>query len=177
MFSYNCDAWDNDPVREISDRLQNGEFRTHGNDDKFNFKNKTNKINRSRCGVDDTDMTITLDSVDSLKSFDDPVMSSYVSLDSEYPEFEYNSRCSYSVNHLKKCTRCRRDLNDLIDRKIKKNVDNLLLDLHMNKIRSGKYKMQMPSESPDSWKEILIIVSGAIIVLFLMFLIAKCVGN
>lgn len=104
----------------------------------------------------------------------------YDFLDSESEPFS-DSRCSYSIKHLKKCGKCYRSLIKLIEKKIKKKMDDVIIDMKFKQLQTQHLASPPALPAPiistpimsDSWKETLIIVMGAIITLFLIFLIVK----
>ena len=106
-----------------------------------------------------------------------------------------DSRCSYSVTHLKKCDRCYNKLNRMINRMVKNRVDNLFIEANMKQLQlaaiNNHANAQTQSPVPiasitpvptglfamptsDSWKETLIIIIGGIIAMLIIYLIAKC---
>ena len=104
--------------------------------------------------------------------------------DSNFLESVDDSRCSYSVKHLKKCDRCYYKLKRLIDNKVNKKIDDILLDTKMRQLQNAALIQQPIAQSQstggttsDSWKETLIIIVGAIIAIFIIFLIFKCLNK
>ena len=198
MFSNITEAWNNDPVKEMTNKLINS--------DVFNFKEQGNKANQLRCPgmtkCEDTDNSRTDNSrMDSLSLSDNSIsLLSENSLNSDYSSFapvdftynrkafssdasEGNPQCSYSIRHLKKCGRCYHRLKKLIDRKIKKKFDDIMLDEKMRQIQSANH-VPVPAYQPlgsfglsDAWKETLIIIIGAIIALFIIFLIVRSLNK
>ena len=204
MFSNISEAWANDPVKEMTDKLSKGAFGTHTNrGDIFNLKKtnpteislsdntsasislfsentinqspfspirfnktnkKTNRIHHPSLRITDTDTNSdqTQESISSSDNFAD-------------------SKCSYSVKHLKKCNRCYNKLKKLINGKLTKKVDEIILDTKMKQIQNASM-LQQPTQpvqalQPDSWRETLIIIVGAVIAIFIIFLIVKCLNK
>lgn len=92
------------------------------------------------------------------------------------------SKCSYSVKHLNKCDRCYYKLKRMIDNKVNKKFDDMVLtnkmqQLQTNNVVTPVQPTQNNSGMSDSWKETLIIVIGAIIAIFIIFLIVKSLGK
>ena len=222
MFSNIHEAWSKDPVKEMTSRLNRGDFK---NDNEFvnafKFKDHNNDFNgqsikptndRSSREIPTTSLkekdnqhssrSIDLSSITSpnntlsLSTYSDA--SSYAPVDfkrnkkmkydfmnSESESFT-DSKCSYSIKHLKKCGKCYRSLIKLIEKKIKKKMDDVIIDMKFKQLQTQHLSSQpMTSQQlqsaptvstpimSESWKETLIIVMGAIITLFLIFLIVK----
>jgi hypothetical protein len=97
-------------------------------------------------------------------------------------ESSVDSGCDYSVRHLKKCDHCYGKLKKMVSSKVDKKFDELMLDTKMKQLHSMSLSPQIVqypdtprNKNSDSWKEILIIVVGIIIVIFFVFLIVKSV--
>jgi hypothetical protein len=212
MFSNIQEAWSQDPVKEMTSRLNRGEFKTE-NDfaNSFKFKDHNNNTNNNHCGMrtnESDKINITSTALkDSIRSANDQTLSlttSYPGMDSYAPvnfkknrktdynflssdensmfgsDSAYDSKCSYSVKHLKKCGKCYRALMKLVEKKIKKKIDDVVIDMKFKQLQTQHINNQ-PQQSTtstntsmsDSWKEILILVFGIIITMFLLFLIAR----
>ena len=97
------------------------------------------------------------------------------------------SRCNYSVKHLKNCDRCYDKLKKLVNTKVNEKFDEMILDTKMKQLQNATIpQTQLVHQQPhvvlpqniqntsnNSWKETLIIVIGAIIAIFIIFLIVK----
>ena len=88
-----------------------------------------------------------------------------------------DSKCSYSVRHLSKCRKCYKQLNKLINKKVKEKINDIILDdklkqLQHNYIPSPNQQLGTTGLS-DTWKETLIIIVGAVIAIFIIFLTTK----
>lgn len=107
-----------------------------------------------------------------------------------------NSRCSYSVKHLKKCDRCYNKLKKIVNTKVNKKFDEIILETKMKQLQNAtlpqtqiiqpfqplqNHLPQQPqnitTNGSESWKETLIIVIGAIIAIFIIFLIVKALNK
>lgn len=193
MFSNISDAWDHDPVKEISNKLSNGSFKTNTEYNKiFDFKNRNpgNKIMKS-------DDVLSLSDVNSLKfiSDDNSDCSSFAPINfnkylkkfpgksnkNNFNESLENSKCTYGVKHIKKCDKCYDQLKHFINTKVNKKFDELILENKMKQLQNTSHILHQPtpyiqnSTKSDSWKEVLIIVVGAIIAIFIIFLIVKSI--
>lgn len=107
--------------------------------------------------------------------------------DSDFSDSESSSdsirdtKCDYSVKHLKKCDKCYNGLKKLINSKVNKKFDEMILENKMKQIQNATIPVPVTPQVPyvpnnsgsDSWKETLIIVIGAIIAMFIIFLIVK----
>jgi hypothetical protein len=209
MFSNIHEAWNKDPVKEMTDRLNRGEFKSEPDlVNAFKFKDHNNNINSQSCGgsksppVRDSGKSISLQ--DSLKlESSDPMLSlsTYSAPESLYAPVNFkkkhmdydlltsetdrmsldtmsmtDSKCSYSIKHLRKCGRCYRSLIKLVEKKIKKRIDDAVIDMKFKQLQSQHLAAPQPAPTTivsDSWKETLIIVFGAVITMFLIFLIVR----
>ena len=228
MFSSIKEAWDKDPVKDMTRRLKQGEFtsppksplsrrdpdrRDLDSESSIQSLNLSSDMNGDHSDSDDNYASISFGGLKSQsKKFKSPFKPSMKtskqsmkrsskrqsphlfemtddSDESDYDETDQGmtSECGYSMRHLKKCGQCYRKLMKLIDKKVKRKNDDFIFDTKMRQIQS-----QTPSSSQlsnnnnnnqpfintnDSFKETLIIVSGAIIVIFIIFLITKSVGS
>jgi len=92
-----------------------------------------------------------------------------------------DSRCSYNARHLKKCKRCYVKLNKLIQREFHKRMDEMILKMKMSQLNQSigtpspiSYQPPQPLLS-DTWKETLIIMVGAVIAIFIVFLMIRSI--
>jgi len=232
MFSNISDiteAWNRDPVKEISEKISKGSFRTNTEQSQiYNLKHmKHNKQTEKKNFDDSTDIVSLSDPTISLLS-DNTVRDSseyayghhdnhfsgsyapvnfdkyskknrnlknnkyynfYHASDSDISEPVYHSKCDFSVKHLRKCNLCYNRLQKLVDSKVNEKFDEILLDTKMKQLQNlTKLNATTPSvqhftqtgqpnitTNQHSWKETLIIVIGAIIAMFIVFLIVKSV--
>lgn len=109
-------------------------------------------------------------------------------------------KCNYSVRHLKNCDRCYEKLKQLINDKVDKRFDEMMLDYKLKQIQNVSSNQilqtshhtqpqqavqpiqpfqpfQQIQTNTNSWKETLIIVIGVLIALFIMFLIIKALNK
>jgi hypothetical protein len=213
MFSNIHEAWNKDPVKEMTDRLSRGEFKSEPDIvNAFKFKDHNNNLNSQSCGGNKSPATSVKDSIKSISLHDSLKLESSLSNDSRDPmlslstysapeslyapvnfkkkHMDYDlltsetdglsmtdSKCSYSIKHLRKCGRCYRSLIKLVEKKIKKRIDDAVIDMKFKQLQS-QHLTAAPQPAPttvvsDSWKETLIIVFGAVITMFLIFLIVR----
>lgn len=214
MFSNINEAWDHDPVREMTKKLSNGNFKTQtSHADMFNFKNKTNtacdlSISEGSVSLYSDDKNIASSNRNDTARWDNSDYSSFapinfkknkhsknqdyslglsdiVTSDSNLSSEPVNPKCSYSIRHLKKCNQCYDQLKKLIDKKVNKKFNDMVLDEKMKQIKSmninnisnmsaqNNQTQNKNSGLSDSWKETLIIITGAVIAIFLIFLIVR----
>ena len=90
------------------------------------------------------------------------------------------SRCSYSVKHLKKCNRCYIKLKKLINRKVTKKFDEIILDNKIKQIQSQSQFQPISQQQPiisnsmsDSWKQMMIMMIGIILLILIIFSVIK----
>ena len=251
MFSNIKDAWGNDPVKEITDKLSKGAFQTNtDHENVFNFKTQNLIENRKRINENDIlslsdniSLSLASENTDIPKSisFSNSKKKSYsnktnthslhvdktpdlsdIENYSTYAPANYDkyfnnkkekkstyrskhpsitsinitdtdtdtsniinttddSKCSYSSKHLKKCDRCYYKLKKLVDNKITKKIDDIILDNKMkqleafslNNLETNLQKNNNISSGP-SWEKHLIIVIGVLIAILIIFLIFRC---
>lgn len=200
MFSSIPEAWDRNPVSEITNKLKNGSFNKTNREDIYKFKNT--EFSESGISLLSEDMLLGNNIGTKFSSYS-PVKfknkSKINPLSMDFSEFATHStddnikmgdsKCSFSTTHLAKCNRCAIKLNELIDKKVKEKLNDVFLNFNLNQIQQGlgrqntehfNTQAQPVSQStglPDAWKETLIIVSGALIAIFLICLITKTLRN
>ena len=169
MFSNITEAWNNDPVKEITNKLKN---------------NSTNET------INLSDNTISISSDNSLKNDLFPIDKNYKILpknspikytdksidltDSIFSQENFDTNCTHNYKHLKKCNGCYNYIMNLIDTKVNKRIDDIILNekLKQLKLYENSSKNNIISHS---WKDTLIIVSGIIIVIIVILLIFKTI--
>jgi len=216
MFSSINEAWNNNPVKEITNKLTAGSFNKTQPDHTniYNFKSNLSDLSDPSAASDSginllsEDMSVGQNMQTSFRSYS-PVKFKSKSKSKSMPksksksilkpapissvdfsEFEtsgptdttpanaFDSRCSYSVKHLDKCARCTAQLNKLINKKVKEKINDIFLDINMTQLKMNNINQPPPQVAPpttisDSWKETLIIMVGAVIAIFIIFLITK----
>jgi hypothetical protein len=225
MFSSIDEAWDNNPVKEITNKLTNGSFNkdqsNHTNIYKFkqNIPDEKKSAINSDSGINllTEDMSIgqnfqtNFSSCSPISKFKNKTKSSNSGSGPknvssvEFSEFETTvnnmsttdqitpiniagTDCSFSARHLNKCSKCSTQLNKLINKKVKEKINDIFLDINLNQIKSGHLNQQPQQPLPqlqlspqtglsDSWKETLIIIAGAVIVIFIIFLMTKSLNS
>lgn len=224
MFSTITEAWNNNPVNEITTKLTNGSFQDKDSYASiYDFKQKQH-TNHRKCTTDlinlsDTSLNLLSEnSVDTDRSTYSPIKLSKTKSKSksnsnsglhtrsiDFSEFETDdtgtdtntdtdtdstnlsniamrdSRCTYSVRHLSKCKKCSRQLNRLINKKVHAQIDDILLNDKLNQVKKINMSKQADldltptqiSGLSETWKETLIIVVGAIIAIFIIYLATR----
>lgn len=209
MFSNISEAWNNDPVKEMSNRLSKGSFTTNTDRNKiFDFRKKEEK-KRSNYQLSDPNSLSLFSNGNHSGSDSEFDISSDLSIDQHsllnqkenslysipYAPVNFtrsktnhrqndtdtivDSRCNYSIKHLEKCDRCYDKLKKLINTRVNRKFDELMLDSKLKQLQNIPLSTQMfqPNNHSDSWKETLIIVIGAIIAIFIIFLIVKALNK
>jgi hypothetical protein len=232
MYSHIGDAWENDPIKEMTNKLEKGIFKINTDQsDVFRFNNSssgrpitipsdmkslslsdqnslslasdnslspditncdTNPFrNRNRMQYYDRNMSpyapVHFDRYSGKKKsfsrYIDPDSDDDDYFDSESDRFT-RSRCSYSIKHLKKCDRCYDKLKDLINARVNKKMDEIILDTKLKQIQSMPMQNTSPSypqpqhaTNPDAWKEMAVIIIGAIMAMFIIFLIVRAISK
>ena len=207
MFSNITEAWHHNPVNEMTNKLKNGSFQDKTSQTNlYNFKQKQ-KSNQSKCttnliNLSDTSLNLLSETEKTDQSLYSPIKfskdnKSMQSMD--FDEFETgtnsevltplfdksDTRCTYNVRHLSKCKYCHKQLNKLINRKVKEKISDILLYDRLNQIKtlntnSNKKNYRIPESDlslirglSDTWKETLIIIVGAVIAIFIIYLATK----
>lgn len=183
MFSNIQETIYNDPVKEMTKQINNGKFSNYADRNKvFKLNNKNHSETIDSLSLSDVTNT-NLSAISEIT----PSMGKYapVNFDNNYlsesevnPSDYFNSpRCNYTINHLSKCNRCYDRFKTLINSKVSKKLDEMLLD---NKLRQLQNNVVQPFQNTnpiysDSWKDSLVIVVGAILAIFIIFLIVKTI--
>jgi len=161
MFSSLNDAWGHDPIKDMTNKISRCQTKeclkqldsnqSELQSDIYNFKN--NSITASRGDtINLTDSSINL-------ATETPIKKKKVDLSFLNSDNYDDTECVFNVEHLKNCNKCYSKVKKLIDSKV-----------------SNKIKDKKKDFLSDSWKETLIIICGAIIALFLIFLISKSIN-
>jgi len=153
------EAWGHDPVKDITDKIRNPPNKESipKQTSIYNFRNKVQSSSDNSLSVSDN---INF-STDTNNDF---------SLTSAFRETDSHPsilKCSKNDNnpehidvHLKNCNYCYAKMKKIIDRKVQQ------------KLRESTSLNVNPGIT-DSWKDTLIIVAGAVIVIFILFLISR----
>lgn len=207
LYSNISEAWKNDPVKEITNKLTLNTHKSYPERSQvFNFKNYMNEPNKDTISLTES-ISIMSDGETPYENSQIPYASipnksnkskfmsdNYIHPYSKKYNNNYNkksyyygseksdpfsdSKCDYSIRHLKKCDRCYDRIRQLINSQVNRKIDELILDNKMKQIQNI-VPINQPNSinmtSSDSWKETMIIVSGAIIALFIIFLIVKLI--
>lgn len=164
MFCDIKDAWGNDPINEINQKLSGS--------NKLSKKLNLSEIDLAS-SIDSTYAPIDFSLDESLIK---PKANRY--LDSVSIPQQFNKKCNgisiceYGSKHLKSCQKCRQKIKKMINKKLQKRRQQIELD-HRIKQLSDPIIMNN-SESKDCWKNTLIIIIGIIIALIVIFLIIRC---
>lgn len=168
MFANISEAWDNDPVKEISNKISRTKCdEKHHNASTelvesidpndtiesiqlsstleyptFNRYIDGTKGKQFRSNIYNTLNNSTRDGFDS--HFEQHEFSTYPSESDEYPGFD---SCNYSLAHIKKCDRCYLNLKRLIQTKVNEKVDSIILDNKLRQLQQMNY-MQQSNRSP-----------------------------
>lgn len=192
MFSFSDinEAWEHDPVREITNKLSKGNFKSSEHSKIFDFKSvQASCLPKS---PDKDTQSISLSDIDSTSLLSNNIVSSDIG---SYAPINFsqaskkkrkyhisndttdNSRCNYSVKHLKKCDKCYHKLKHLIDTKVNKKFDEIILDNKMKELQNSNNIPPPPVPPVSSWKETLVIIIGAIVAIFIVFLMIRSLGS
>uniref|UniRef100_A0A6C0CBY3 Uncharacterized protein n=1 Tax=viral metagenome TaxID=1070528 RepID=A0A6C0CBY3_9ZZZZ len=160
MFSSWDDAWINDPVKAMTRKLSgkpNSDTEpvdkiSNPRTDIYNFSSPS--INLSELSVNTTPYKKKLYKRDDIFNTSD-----FVERD--------EPGCTAVTNHLQNCDRCYAQFKKMVDRKVNDRLHDIMLFSNINR------QTDINTTQSDSWKETLIIVVGAVIVIFILYLMTK----
>ncbi|ANB50554.1 hypothetical protein [Powai lake megavirus] len=225
MFSNMTDvteAWDRDPVKEMTQKINNGNFDANKQKNRSIYKFKNSKNNdsvslsensyslssrNSLSSKNQSPKNISTYSIDSdLSTISPPKLSKYSKLKfgdilnlseiiNSDPGYKDKTKCENTIKHIKKCNKCYDQLKKLVDMKVGKKIDEIILDNKLKQIQAFTPNLTQPPSTTiltstydtntthkpiirnisDSWKETLVIVIGIIIALLIIFLIIKAI--
>jgi hypothetical protein len=164
MFSNINEVWNNDPVKAITDNLAKND--TANLSDSHSLHLLSDEYNINNYG---SYAPVNFGKKD-MKIMDLEMMSEMISS-------PVNSKCFYSMKHLKKCDKCHYKLKALINSKVNKKFDEMILKSKMKQLQNATAHTQPYVPKSDSWKETLIIVVGAIIAIFIIFILVKSLNK
>lgn len=180
MFSSIKEAWNNDPVKEMTRRI---------NTNNIPERSQRESIYKFTDNPTYSDGGISLMSEDLVNiTANDKLKNNNLSIDfSEFADTSIitpQNKCAMSKNHLSQCTDCSNKLNKIIDKKIKQKMNLLLLELNLKQNESRFDLMKYSNTSlnnkialPESWKETLILMISILIVIYLICLITKSIRS
>lgn len=217
------EAWDRDPVKEMTQKINNGNFDANKQKNRSIYKFKNSK-NNDPISLSENSYSLSSRNSLSSKNYQSPKNISTYSIDSDLstvsppklskysklkfgdilnlseiinsdPGYKDNNKCENTIKHIKKCNKCYDQLKKLVDTKVNKKIDEIILDNKLKQIQAFTPNLtQTPSTTiltsaydaytthkpvatniTDSWKETLVIVIGIIIALLIIFLIIKAI--
>ncbi|QGR53897.1 hypothetical protein [Moumouvirus maliensis] len=218
MFSNMTDiteAWERDPVKGMTKKISDGIFNADRDKNKTIYKFKNDSKDFNSLSLSDNYSLSSKNSL-SLKnspkiSLDSDIstvlpsnfkkrggiknnilnLSEIINSDSSFTENGFNTKCEHSIKHIKKCNKCYDQLKKIVDNKVMKKMDEIILDNKLKQIQAftpnltqqntqQNISQNIPQNNSsiinkDSWKETLVIVIGVIIALFIIFLIIKAI--
>jgi len=179
MFSSWDEAWINDPVKAMTRKLSGKTQESSPRTNIYDFSAPASQsINLSELSVNTPPSNFNRSTTENSKTpykkkkirkrendfsnvFDTP------NFDSS-PE---NSECLSVTNHLKNCNKCYAQFKKLIDKKVNNKLHDIMLFNNLNR------QPTTDIQSSDSWKETLIIVVGAVIVIFILYMITNSLNK
>lgn len=198
MYSNIAEAWNKDPVKEITNKLSKNRKLLSPID---------SEINSSPNFIGSSD-SITLSDVGSLSLMSEkknsPKLNKSILKNTKFipttTESDGSEVCTNSIKHLKSCDHCYHRLKQMIDNKVNKKFDELILDNRLKEIQNSGLRTNVNQqtvpisnlaldslllrnnepktpivEKPGYVKETLIIIIGIIIILLIIFLIVKVI--
>lgn len=153
MFSSITEAWNHDPVKEMTKKINNKDEQVHTSEN---------------LSLSLTDESISLFS----EQYKTPtVKQNYKLLSNDSDTPFSNSDCKSSIQHLKKCLSCNNKLNTLIDKKVQNRIDKIMLD---EKIKLLDINKNTPKDNKsDMWKNPVLIVAVIVILILILFIIFR----
>lgn len=168
MYSNIEDAWNNDPIQEMTTKY------THKRADGDNSLEKIFKFKDNNDTISEQS-AISLSKLNTNANSINESDSLFINSNNN-SENKYNSKCLYSVKHLKKCTRCTNKLNKIIDTKMQDKLDRIILDMKMSTIQNKDVNVKKESSIlNNSGRELVIIFISIILAIILIFLIIKSI--
>lgn len=80
--------------------------------------------------------------------------------------------CASATNHIRNCDECYAQFKKMIDRRVNEKLQDMMMFNNFNR------QPTLPeSSSSDSWKETLIIIAGVVLVIFMLYLMAKSLNK
>lgn len=108
-----------------------------------------------------------------LSMTDSDTMDTLSDLDSSTNKKSEAEKCMHSLKHLKQCPPCNKKLKKIINKRVKSKYDDMILDYHKRQNIQKNDNSIIGGTTYENLKEIIILVMGFIIVLFVIYLIAN----
>lgn len=156
MYSYsNIDeVWSHDPIKEITNKIS-------GNNSNSDFFDRKKQSNFSPSDPKSLSLTSDFNASDS-------IMNS-IKLDS--------LQCSHNLAHVRKCNKCNKKIKRLVNLKVNERIDDILLERKLNQLRNLSTIKTNDTQKIDNvsntWKELLVIMVGCILLVFVFLIIFK----
>ncbi|MEM0354141.1 MAG: hypothetical protein QXW79_01030 [Thermoplasmata archaeon] len=184
MFSSIKEAWDHDPVKEISSKLSKGIFQNRDRySEIFNLENKNSKEFGSR--ISDTsenrspihsDFSLSLSDVD--EKYASVNLSSRLSSDNFLlggKNGQFNDAfCTYVARHLKLCENCNNRLRKMISDKLRRKKDEIMLENLVKQLQEVTRIHFVKGRKWELWRDMVMVVGGFIFIVLILLLIFKC---
>lgn len=188
MFSSIEEAWNHNPVEEMTHRLSQGEFRKNPIDEMIYVKDR-DQWKKKQERSEDSVASISLNGISdtytnskkskrqfsskNIRHYNNPLTSDVD--DSEMSDFQISEKCIHSIRHLKKCGYCYRKLSKIIDKKVKKKCEELQLEKQLRDTHDIPIKQESKTSffANGQLREVTLIIVGGIIALFIIFLMFR----
>ena len=192
MYSNISEVWPNEHINEIPNKLPDRKIIANSATDKIPESQKKvdlSEINSTSFMSDNLlpDNLLSDYSLSEFGSYAPAKFDKYQSFDKLKKKYKYaktqdndphipsTTACNH-VTHMKKCDQCYDNLKNLINSKVSKKFDELMLDYKLKQLQNiNQPKKSTEQYSNSRWKETLIIISGVIIAMFIIFLIIKSI--
>lgn len=164
------EVWSKDPIKDITNKINQGLFTSRIKYEDINGKNDTSTIKHDPQSELDLSLikstsTYTRNNRDRKKYSRDRMM-----LSSE------KESCAFSIRHLEQCESCYIKLKKLVTNRINHKIDDAILDLKMEQIKKLNGNTTI-GHNLDNWKEIIIIIFGLMFLFMIMVMIGKVCMN
>jgi hypothetical protein len=167
MFSSWNEAWEQpDQMREISTRLVSAPKKKKKRKDNNDSYNSDNSSDHNDLDTEIIDPLTTQSLFTSLSDLS--------ANKSEIPSFsllssEKKPSCDDIIKHVRKCKKCNRKLTQIMERKVKAEYHDIYMNNKTDDNKDKTYSLITGNNIKDS----LIIVMGAIIIIFIIFLLSR----
>lgn len=172
MFANIRDFEHNDPVKEISNKISKKEY-----SDDYQYDVNTSDDNSAISLVSDANRY----SDNYTGAYDNQIHYSHAPVNQPERKNRYltkapysngQSKCDYSINHLDNCDRCYYRLDKLIEAKVNRKFEDLVLDQKMKKLQTS-LENQPTIKYQTNWKDLLLFLLCLLVIILFIFLLAK----
>jgi hypothetical protein len=195
MFSNINEVWGNDPLKRITEKIKYNNLKK-STDDSTNSNTNSDFISMTEnANIEQTKpilkkKPIINDESDLFSNFTDnynhninPSGFAFINQPSINTNGNGNSNeinnCNKIVSHVNNCIKCKQKLDKIIKRKVKEECEDLLFENKLLKLNSNSNTNTNSSSNiiktgiSDNFKETMIIIVAAFVVVFILFILYK----